>query len=371
MKHLVLLGAGHAHVHLLWTLRAQPLTGVKVTLVAPYPRQLYSGMIPGFVAGHYPLEACAIALQPLLAGSGVTWLPAQVVELDACARQVLLSDGSQVSYDVLSVNTGPVQDRQRIEQQMPGARKNALFIRPLEAFATLWPKVVELGQHRSLRVAVIGGGAAGIELACAIAHRLSNASVTLISGSDGVGANYPAKVRTRILRALQHRRITVLQERATAITQQAIGLANGAQLACDVPVLATGAQAPAWLQTSALALDASGFVSVDASLRSTSHPEVFAAGDVSSRVDRELARSGVYAVRAGVPLARNLRATFSGGTIVEHQPPEHTLNLISTGKRYAIGSYGTLSFEGWWAWKLKNWIDRRFIRRYTPTTPES
>jgi len=136
-------------------------------------------------------------------------------------------------------------------------------------------------------------------------------------------------------------------------------------------VIATGAQAPAWLLASALALDASGFVSVDASLRSTSHPEVFAAGDVSSRVDRELARSGVYAVRAGVPLARNLRATFSGGTIVEHQPPQHTLNLISTGTRYAIGSYGTLSFEGWWAWKLKDWIDRRFIRRYTPTTPES
>lgn len=367
MKHLVLLGVGHAHVHMLSTLATQPLAGVHVTLVAPYPRQLYSGMMPGFVAGYYKLEDCVIALAPLLAGSGVTWLRQSAAGLDANTRTVTLDDGSTLTYDLLSINTGPVQDRARLEQQMHGAREHALFIRPIESFGTLWPQVVELAQSRALRVAVIGGGAAGVELACAVAHRLTNASVTLITGDTGVGATYTPKVQARIRRALAAMRITVLQERATGITASAVLLANGAQLACDVPLLATGAQAPHWLQTSGLALDASGFVCVDETLRSISHPTVFAAGDVSSRVDRPLARSGVYAVRAGVPLANNLRAVLAGNTPLPHQPPARTLNLLSCGKRYAIGSWGPLSFEGKWVFWLKDRIDRGFIQRYAGT----
>ena len=120
MKHLVMLGAGHAHVHLLSTLAAQPLAGVQITLVAPFPRQLYSGMVPGFVAGHYTLDDCVIPLAPLLENSGVTWLARSAVGLDAQARTLTLDDGSTLSYDVLSVNSGPVQDRQKIEQLIPG-----------------------------------------------------------------------------------------------------------------------------------------------------------------------------------------------------------------------------------------------------------
>jgi len=370
MKHLVLLGAGHAHVHMLATLaqRAQP--GVSVTLIAPYPRQLYSGMVPGFVAGHYTLQDCVIPLAPLLAAGGVQWLQRHAVGLDATTRTVTLDDGSTVSYDVLSVNTGPVQDRQRIEQLIPGAAKHALFVRPIESFGALWPKVVALAQTRALRVAVIGGGAAGIELACATAYRLPTASVSLICGEAPVGGGYAPSVQRRIVKALKRRRIAVLQERAVAIAADTVRLANGAQLACDVPVMAIGAQAPAWLQGSALALDEHGFIAVDACQRSTSHAQVFAAGDVSSRVDRALARSGVYAVRAGRPLANNLHAVLAGMEPTVYQPQEKTLNLLSCGARYAIGSWGAWSFEGRWVWRLKDWIDRRFINRYSQNTKD-
>jgi len=184
------------------------------------------------------------------------------------------------------------------------------------------------------------------------------------SGEASVGANYPPAVQARIQRALERMQITVLQERATGTTANAVLLANGAKLACDVPLLATGAQAPGWLQTSGLALDASGFVCVDETLRSTRHPQVFAAGDVSSRVDRSIARSGVYAVRAGVPLANNLRAVLAGVAPLAHQPPVHTLNLLSTAKRYAIGSWWPIFFDGRWVFWLKDRIDRGFIRRY-------
>lgn len=365
MKHLVMLGAGHAHVHMLSTLAAQPLSGVQITLVAPYPRQLYSGMVPGFVAGHYALEDCVINLAPLLANSKVQWLQCSAVGLDADTRSLTLDDGSLLAFDLLSVNTGAVQDRQKIEQMMPGAREQALFVRPIEAFGALWPQVVELARNKAMRVAVIGGGAAGIELACAVAHRLHGASVTLLAGDAPVGANYSDKVQARIVRALKERRISVIQERAIGISATEVTLGNSDQLACDVPIMAIGAHAPAWLQGSALALDEDGFIAVDAFQRSTSHPEVFAAGDVSSRVDRPVARSGVYAVRAGVPLAANLRAVLAGEAPKPYIPQAKTLNLLACGEKYAIASWGGWSAEGKWVWWLKDRIDRGFIQKYS------
>ncbi|MBB1077488.1 FAD-dependent oxidoreductase [Rhodoferax sp. 4810] len=365
MKHLVMLGAGHAHVHMLSTLAAQPLAGVQITLVAPYPRQLYSGMVPGFVAGHYALEQCVINLAPLLANSGVQWQQRSAVGLDANARTLTLDDGSSLRYDVLSINTGAVQDRQKIEQMMPGARQHALFVRPIEAFGALWPQVVALADNKPLRVAVIGGGAAGIELACAVAHRLAGSSVTLVAGDAPLGANYSANVQARIVRALKKRGITVIQERATGISAAAVSLGNGGQLACDVPLMAIGAQSPGWLQGSGLALDEQGFVAVDEFQRSTSHTQVFAAGDVSSRMDRPVARSGVYAVRAGVPLAANLRAVLAGVEPKPYTPQAKTLNLLACGEKYAIASWGGWSAEGRWVWWLKDRIDRDFIQKYS------
>lgn len=369
MKHLVMLGAGHAHVHMLSTLAAQPLAGVHITLIAPYPRQLYSGMVPGFVAGHYTLDDCVIPLPPFLENTTVTWLQRSATALDANTRSVTLDDGSTLTYDVLSINTGPVQDRQKIEQLMPGAREHALFVRPIEPFGALWPKVVAMGEKNPLRFAIVGGGAAGFELACAVVHRLPRSSVTLLSGDAPVAANYPAKVQAMVAQALKDRKITVIQASCVGVAAGEVMLANGARLACDVPVMALGAQAPVWLRDSGLALDTQGFVSVDAYQRSSSHPQVFAAGDVATRNDMNLPRSGVYAVRAGVPLAKNLRAVLGGIEPSPYTPQDKTLNLLSCGNRAAIASWGNWSAQGRWVWWLKDWIDRRFIRRYSMSRP--
>jgi pyridine nucleotide-disulfide oxidoreductase family protein len=363
-RQLVLLGAGHAHVHVLAQMAQAPWAGAQVTLIAPYDRQLYSGMVPGFVAGHYALEDCVIPLEPLVRRSGIRWIQRSVCAMDTSSQSVTLDDGRVLRYDWLSINTGPVQDRALIEQSIPGAREHALFIRPIETFGGLWPKVVELAQSKPLRIAVIGAGAAGIELAMAVRQRLPQAALTLLCGDTPLGAGYSECVQARLKATLMRRKITLLPDNAAGIRPGEVVLASGATLACDVPIVATGAQAPAWLLASGLALDPQGFVAVDACQRSTSQPQVFAAGDVSSRTDRALARSGVYAVRAGPVLAMNLAATLAGKPLTAHQPPDKTLNLISCGDRYAIASWGTYSAEGRWVWWLKDWIDRRFLRRY-------
>jgi len=349
---------------MLSTLAAQPPASVRITLVSPHARQMYSGMVPGFVAGHYALNDCVIELAPLLANSGVTWLARSASALDAQTCTVTLDDGSTLGYDVLSINTGPIQDRQKIEAMMPGAREHALFVRPIEAFAAMWPQVQELAQARPLRIAVVGAGAAGIELAMAVAHRLPSAAITLLSGDAVAAANYPLPVQHRILSALKRRRITVLQERVTGVTANDVLLGSGAQLACDVPLIAIGTHAPTWLQTSGLALDAQGFMAVDACQRSTSHPLVFAAGDVSTRIDHTLPKSGVYAVRAGPPLADNLRAVLAGVDPKPYTPQQRSLNLISCGDHRAIASWGNWTAQGRWVWWLKDWIDRGFVKKY-------
>lgn len=351
MRQLVLLGAGDAHVHVLSTLANKHLpSDVQVTLLAPSSRQLCLGMVPGFVAGHYTLEQCAIALEPWLKKTSVRCLPGSATALHADTRTITLNDGSKIVYDWLSVNTPAVQDRTQIEKAMPGACEFGLFIRPIESFCALWPQVANLGAERALRVAVIGAEVSGIELAMAIRQRLPQASLTLITGGGAVGADITPAAAQRVVRALKERHITVLCDVVQGIQAGEVLLGCGARLACDVPVIAIGVQAPSWLAGSGLALDKHGFVAVNASQRSTSHPQVFAAHAVRSKADQTL--------------AHNLVANMVGTELAAHRPERNTLSLLSCGDRDAIASWGAYSVQGRWVGWFKERIDRSFVKRY-------
>jgi pyridine nucleotide-disulfide oxidoreductase family protein len=369
-KRILLLGGGHAHVHVLQTQVRQPIPGADVTLVSPYARQLYSGMVPGLVAGHYRIEQCAIALPALAQAAQVRLVQSSAVAVDSSAKTVQLADGQMLAYDLLSIDTGAVMDRGGI----PGAREHALYVRPIEHFVQLLDGVWELAARRALDVVVVGAGASGVELALAIEHRLCGrgeelARVALVTGGPEPLAAYPARVQQLALRALARRRIAVFRDTCSAIEANAVVLGGGARLACDAPVLATGAQAPSWLRGSGLALNEAGFVITGPTLQSGSHANVFAVGDVATRVDAPHPKSGVYAVRAGPPLAENLRRLAGGGVLLPHAPQQRTLNLVSCGAKRAILSWGGLTLQGRWAWWLKDRIDRAFVARYSLPEP--
>lgn len=372
MKRLLLLGGGHAHVHVLQALAREPLPATEVCLLSPYTRQMYSGMVPGLVAGHYRAEDCAIALTPLAQAARVHSIQGAAVAIQAAQREVHLASGEVLSYDLLSVDTGAVMDRKRV----PGASEHGLFVRPIEAFVQLLDGLWALAQRRVLNVVVVGGGAAGVELALALQYRLNelgkpqrqtvaeHARVALVTGGDVPLAGYAPGVIRRAADVLARQRITVFRDTCAAIEAGHLVLGSGARLACDAPVLATGAEAPAWLAGSGLALDPRGFVRTGATLQSTSHTDVFAVGDVASRSDAPHAKSGVYAVRAGPPLALNLRRHLAGGALLPHAAQTRTLNLLSCGQRSAIVSWGPLHAQGRWAWWWKDHIDRAFVARY-------
>jgi pyridine nucleotide-disulfide oxidoreductase family protein len=361
MKHLLLLGGGHAHVQVLRALATEPLPGVRVTLVSPFSRQLYSGMVPGLVAGHYSIDDCAIPLLPLAQRAHAEFIESSAVHIDATARRVTLNDAQVLRYDVASIDTGPVMDRDAI----PGARAHGLFVRPIEHFARMWEAVLTLSEQRGLSVAMIGGGAAGVELACAMQFRLGErARVSLITGGPPALANYSLEVQARARAALRRLSITVLEDTCSSMTEQHLHLGSGTRLQCDAPVLAIGSSAPPWLAGSGLALDALGFIATATTLQSTSHPDVFAAGDVASNLVLQRPKSGVFAVRAGPALALNLRRYLGGGMLEEHLPKQRSLNLLACGRRSAILSWGSWSAQGAWAWYLKDRIDRRFVAKY-------
>ena len=359
MKRVLLLGAGHAQLAVLRALAQQRMLGAEVLLISPHERQVYSGMVPGLLAGRYSPDDCAIDVLPLAASAGVQFVRGRAVALDAAARTVTLADGERVVYDVLSLDTGPVQDRDRV----PGARDNALFVRPIETFLQLWPRARSLADEDLLDAVVIGGGAAGVEIALAIRAALGErCTITLVS--DGpVMASYGKGVQRRVLAALDRCAVQRLPGRCTGIEASHV-LLGTLRVACDMPIMATGGDPPAWLAPSGLALDAAGFVRVGPTLQCVDHPNVFAAGDLITRDDAPHPRSGVYAVRAGPVLAENLRRYVAGGTLAHFRPRPHSLNLLALGDGRAIASWNGWSFEGrlmgWW----KDHIDRAFISRY-------
>ncbi|MGS5085951.1 FAD-dependent oxidoreductase [Hydrogenophaga sp. A37] len=377
INKLLLLGAGHAHVQVLARLAQNRPADLDVTVLTPYPYQTYSGMTPGLVAGRYSAEDCQIPLEPLVKAAGAKWLRGRCTGLDATQQKVQLSPTGkgqtlppELPYQLLSIDTGAVIDRTRLEADMPGAPAHALIVRPIEVFATLWPQVMAQAVLRPLSIAVVGAGAAGLELLfaaeqCLRLHGAAGARFTLITGGPEPAANYAPGVQRRVLRRLKALGITVLRDTCVGMDHGVVRLGGGSELACDLPLLAIGTHAPAWLQGSGLALSETGYVLVNEYQQSSSHPNVFAAGDVATRADVPHPKSGVYAVRAGPPLAANLLAAHEGSALKPHHPPKNTLNLLSCGAGHAIASWGPLHAEGAWAWAWKDRIDRAFMAKYT------
>ncbi len=360
MKNVLLLGAGHAQLSVLASLGQQRMAGGDILLVTAHPRQFYSGMVPGLIAGRFGEDDCAIDVVPLAKAAGVHLRIGQATALDAAARQVTLADGEQIGYDVLSINTGPVQDRDRI----PGAREHALFVRPIESFIALWKQTRALADERPLSVVIIGNGAAGVELVLAVRAALGARAELSIVSDGALLATYSPRVQHKALAALKRAKVQVLLGRCTAIERKHVIVGTSMRVVCDVPIVAVGSDAPAWLAGSGLALDEQGFVRVGATLQSATHANVFAAGDVIVRDDMPHPRSGVYAVRAGPVLATNLRAFVAGGALTPYVPQPRSLNLLATGDGRAIASWGTWSAQGWLMGWWKDRIDRAFIAKF-------
>jgi pyridine nucleotide-disulfide oxidoreductase family protein len=370
MTRLLLVGAGHAHAQVLLDWVRAPLPGVELVLVSPAALAPYSGMVPGWLAGHYAFEDICIDFHALAAAAGARLVHDELVALDAPRREARLATGTVLGYDVLSLNIGSTLTPPDVG---PGRERAVLSLRPLGHLHAAWAQQLAALAAQPidapLAVTAVGGGAAGFEALLAVLARLR--------------ALQPG-------RAVQGRLVTRSAALLPGLAAGAVRAAGRALLAAGVDVRlgtawgdsigrhsqlvlwATGAEAHAWQRDvqrrGGLAVSERGFITVDTQLRSVSHPQVHAVGDCAEWAT-PLPKAGVYAVRMGPVLSRNLCAALGHGTAAAYTPQHRYLALLATADGRAIGSRGRWSAQGRWLWRWKDHIDRGFLRRFAQPKP--
>ncbi len=357
MRRLVLVGPGHAHLFVLEALARGPWPGVEPVLVSLGPRQLYSGMVPGYLAGQYTLEALSFDLEGLARAAGARWEPSGATSLDAERRELRLGDGRTLAYDAVSFDIGSLPAGDTV----PGVREHAVSLKPLEEAVSRLASARESGP-----LLVVGGGAAGVELALCLQARTGQATVLLEEGHQvprGASRAATRQVRGLLARRGIHLR---LETRVSRLEAGVAHLDSGERLAFGTCVWATGARAPELFTPSGAAVDEQGYLAVKDTLESPSHPGLFAAGDCAGFLSgQHVPKAGVYAVRQGPVLRHNLHVFLTGrGSPRPYRAQSGFLSLLNAGDGTAVGAWKGLAFHGRAPWRLKDFIDGRFMARF-------
>ncbi len=354
MKKILLVGAGHAHVEVVRLFGLQKPENVAITLLSESVRAGYSGMMPGVIAGHYARDEAEVDVPALCARSGVTFALGVVDHIQAASNAVH-TQLETFTYDWLSLNTG---SRPWLPEQNAGTH---LGVKPFSAFLDALPQLAE-----APHIAVVGGGAAAIEVICALAHRLGGShTFTLLCASEDILLGYPKKVTDVVKRQLNAFGIGLrVNTRVESAEGTRLLLSDGTALACNASVWATGAGPHAYVAKSDLIAAEDGFIAVNTSQQSVSHTNVFAVGDCASLQPTSLPKAGVVPVRQGPWLYQQLCNATRGEAIVPFQNKPTALALLSLGDKTCVGHKGNFIFQGAWAWWMKDYIDRRFMAKY-------
>ena len=365
---LVLVGGGHAHIQVLKRWAMAPVPGARLTLVVDRPVAVYSGMVPGFVAGQYPREALEIDVRPLALRAGARCIVAPATGLDTDARRLILDGRPPIAYDTVSLDVGSTV----AGLGLPGVREHAIPTRPIGEFVRRVDEVLAAARERdAARIIVVGAGAGGVEVAFALAARLprertGRVEVLLLEAGPRVLPGYAASAASRVQAAAAARGIAIRTGmRVTRVEAGAVHLEGVERLAAAAVVWGAGAAALSRFDRAGLETDESGFVRIRPTLQCLGHDEVFAVGDCAAwAAGPGLAKAGVYAVRQGPVLAHNLMARIRGERLRAYRPQRDFLSLLNLGDGSAIGTKWGASVEGTTLFALKDWIDRRFVRRF-------
>ena len=374
-RDLVLVGGGHAHVQVLRRLAMEPPPRTRLTLVVDTPIAVYSGMVPGFVAGQYRADELEIDVLPLARRAGARIVVAAATGIDVEQRRLLVDGRAPLAYDRLSFDIGSTV----AGQELPGVRDHAFPTRPIGRFVERLDVILEQARRRGgerLEVVIAGAGAGGVELAFCLESRLRangvDVSVTLLDAGERILRGYPMSLAARVEAEAARRGVrTVLGRRVAAVEGDSVLLDDGERLPSDVTVWVTGAASHPLFRDSGLPTDERGFVRIRSTLQIEGHDDLFAVGDCATLSDYpKTPKAGVYAVRQGPFVTDNLVASLAGGELRTYRPQNDFLTLLNLGEGAALGAKWGRSFGGGWVMRLKDRIDRKFMRRFQVLTPE-
>ncbi len=371
-KRVVLLGGGHAHAVFLRMWAMHPYSGTEICLVSPFGETAYSGMLPAAVAGLLPIDDMLIDLRRLAKAAGAVFIDDLAEGLDLNQRRIILKERPPLSFDILSINLGSLPRMDNV----PGALLHAQGVKPVDKFLSHWEQF-RSEAHAASKIALVGGGAGGVELALAMRAegRLpSSVEISLLQSGPVLLPQFNRKTRKSLEDELLKKKIKVhLGEPVQRVEAGRLILAAGKELSFDVSYWATDATPPPWFRDSGLALDEKGFALTDDRLLCSDQDGIFAVGDCASIEGQKRPKSGVFAVRLGRPLFKNIRALLDGQPLKSIRIQKKALALIGTGDGRAVATRGRLSFVGSSMWRLKTAIDYRFMRRFVelPLPPKA
>ena len=356
MKRLVMVGVGPAQLRLLDGLAAGRIHASDPLLISSEPRYVHDAMLPGWLAGRHDEDAMSIDLARLAQWAGCRFIEGGIRRVDAAGHRLQLADGRTEPWEVLSLARNSIP----CDARVPGAGGVALPIRPMAKardILTAMTRVPQSLERRGIRIAIVGAGGRGFEVACAIRARLARedrpATIMVVDGKPHLLPDAPPTARPVAARVLRRLNIgSALGARVSEVSRRGLRLNSGAMIPADLVVWTIGAAPPPGLADSGLILDERGFVECDDTLRSVSHPDVFVAGETAD---------------TGRALAGNVAASCSAAPAPrfrQYHPPSHRLVLLDCGDGRALVSYGGIAREGRMAMRLKESLDRRFMSRY-------
>lgn len=368
-KNLVLLGIGHTNASVVEKWAQDPISGYHLICISTFPSATYSGMLPGTLGEQFADREMRISLAPLVARAGGDLLLAHVNGLDLTGRQILFSDRDPVAFDMLSIGVG----------SMPAgwdehATPSLVPIKPMQDFLTRLDERLRLAAHAAsgpVRIAVVGGGAAGVEITLCLPGRLRTEfphqqfTVELFTSESSIAGGMCSRSVRRLTQLLSERNIRLhLNQRVDQVQADRILTADGKQYPADCVIWATGAAPPPVLSKLNLQSDDRGFVATHKTLQSLSDKRIFAVGDAGTVIESPTAKAGVYAVRQSPVLWHNLRALARNEPLHEFHGQKEFLKLLNTGDGKALLEYHFLSVHARWCWRLKTWIDKRFVKEF-------
>lgn len=362
--HLVLVGGGHAHLATLKTVGNYLSRGHRVSLISPSAYQYYSGMGPGLLSGIYRPQDVRFNVGKMVESGGGAFIESHVTRIEPGSRALILADGRTVTYDVASFNLGS----EVVLDGLVATPESVFPVKPIINLLVARRSILERSREDEISIVVVGGGAAGIELA-GNAWRLSRvngmrARISLVSKGT-VLERFPARARRLALESFSSRGITVREQVGMiSIDTSHLGLSDGTNLPYDFAFLASGIRPPGVFRESGLPVTEDGSLLVNRELRCVGHPELFGGGDCISVEGYRLAKVGVHAVGQSHVLRHNLLAALDGGPMRPFVPKEHFMLILNMGDGSGILCKRNRIFGGRWGFLLKDYVDRRFMRRF-------
>lgn len=369
-KRIVLLGIGHTNAHVLRRWLMEPIEDTELVCISDHLNSTYSGMLPAVLAQQRPETAMNIDLVKLCAAANSTLITSEVVGVNAEQREIKFSDRPPLDFDLLSIGVG---SRTKKFPAVLGS-EGLVAIKPMQTFIDRLRDRINLvsrsGDLRPLKIAIVGGGVASVEIALCIPSFLRCETerpfqVSLISGGKRITPELPKRTADTLATALKDRSIEIyLESRVINHTESAVELQDGNSVGADIIIASTGASPPDVLSRLVLPKDDHGFLLTKPTLQSTGSEAVFAVGDCGTIEKKMHPKAGVYAVRQGPVLWENLNRSLSGQSLSIYKPQTKVLKLINLGDGRALAHRWSFSLAGRWAMRWKHRIDDRFISMY-------